>query len=1302
MTTSTPSSGSDFLPGSPSSDTILGLGDNDTIFGRKGEDILQGNEDLDLIDGNENNDLISGNQSNDTLRGGQENDLIFGNKGQDILYGDLGDDTAYGGEGNDRVVGGQGPEADFGGNGRDVLFGEQGSDTILGLAGDDFVFGNENSDLLNGNEGNDTVRGGQNNDTIRGGQDNDLLYGDKNNDVLWGDLGTDTLNGGTGDDVFVIGRRNDVAGFVSTGSSTIADADYIADFGDGLDLIALTGGLNFEDLNIFQGTNENIANTIIQDKGTGEYLANLIGFDFNQLTKANFTYSTLSIDNYLSFGEENYQVSENGGSEVAVTINRTGAINTPVNATLFATDGTAKSGEDFSFNSIPVSFAPGEITQTVNIPILSDGIPEGEETFNLSLGFPFNGATVASPKASTVTITDNIQTASGFEEAGTFEFTSPTFAISEDGTPIALVTINRTGGSTGEVSVNVAMNGGNALGGNPNLAVNADYDNTFVPVSWADGDTSPKTVEIPIVNDTSVEGKETVDLTLCDPTGGATIGGQSTAVLTIMDDDGVPVGLGDPEIEVLDGQTAILDDTGSVDLGTTKVGEELIKTFTIANTSPTDSLYLTGWKVPDEFCLVGDIPGVIAPNSSEDFTLKVFSGKVSNPTGTIFINTNDSDESPFNFDISATIGDAPTDVSGGEIEILNGTTNIVDGTTQAIDFGKANIGEQLSKTFAIENTSSTDTLNLTSWKLPQGFGLVGTIPDSVAPNSETSFTVRVNTSKAGTPQGTISINNSDSDESSFEFPVTATIGDTPTDVSGGEIEILDGTIDIVDGTKQAIDFGTSKVGEELTKTFTIKNTSTTDTLNLTSWNLPEGFGLVGTTPNKVTPESEVSFTVRVNTSKASTPEGTISINNNDSDENPFTFPVKAIIGDTSTDVFGGEIEILDGTTDIADGTTQAIDFGTSKVGEQLTKTFTIKNTSTTDTLNLTSWNLPEGFGLVGTTPNKVTPESEVSFTVRVNTSKAGNPEGTISINNNDSDESSFEFPVTATIGDTSTDVSGGEIEILDGDIHIVDDTSETIDFGSTIFGQEIAKTFTIKNTSTTDTLNLDGWTVPDDFCLMGTIPGSVAPNSEETFTLQFLADRVGESKGILSINTSDSDESLFNFPLAATVEETSNITILGTNNDDIIKGNDGVSETINTLDGSDIITWTEVPPSGVLDTIIDFSSEHDKVQFAKAYYGFISEIEPVTVTELGPDGTEIGANTFIVFDRSISFSNVALVDSALAAQNGTPEEPVFFLYSGSNGNRYLGYDPDAHSAGSAVNVAQVNAELNESNFTFFN
>jgi hypothetical protein len=114
---------------------------------------------------------------------------------------------------------------------------------------------------------------------------------------------------------------------------------------------------------------------------------------------------------------------------------------------------------------------------------------------------------------------------------GSLAFSSPTFSVNEDGTPVTAVTVNRTGGSFGEVSATISLSDGTATAGN-------DYINTSITVTFANGETS-KTVTISINNDTVYEPTETVNLTLSNPTNGATLGTQTTAVLNLIDNDAV-------------------------------------------------------------------------------------------------------------------------------------------------------------------------------------------------------------------------------------------------------------------------------------------------------------------------------------------------------------------------------------------------------------------------------------------------------------------------------------------------------------------------------------------------------------------------------------------------------------------------------------------------------------------------------------------------------------------------------------------------------------------------------------------
>ena len=111
---------------------------------------------------------------------------------------------------------------------------------------------------------------------------------------------------------------------------------------------------------------------------------------------------------------------------------------------------------------------------------------------------------------------------------GIIAFDAPSYTVSEDGTE-ATITLERTGGSDGEVSVDLGVSNGTATD-------IADYANVSQTVTFAPGEVL-KTITIPVVDDTLVEGDETVNLSLSNATGGATLGVTSAATLTITDND---------------------------------------------------------------------------------------------------------------------------------------------------------------------------------------------------------------------------------------------------------------------------------------------------------------------------------------------------------------------------------------------------------------------------------------------------------------------------------------------------------------------------------------------------------------------------------------------------------------------------------------------------------------------------------------------------------------------------------------------------------------------------------------------
>lgn len=211
-------------------------------------------------------------QNIDSFTGTSQRDLIMGLEGSDRISGLNRRDRIYGGDGNDTLKGN---------NGSDRLYGNSGKDKLVGNYGNDRLYGNSGRDTLNGSSGKDTLTGGGGNDLLRGGNGNDKLVGNSGNDRLYGDRGRDTLTGGGGKDEFFLGKN--------AGGATVGRADVIKDFTKGKDLIHLTDGLTFDDLEISQGTGNKAGDTIIREELTGEYLAVLQGVNSNTIDIDDFT-----------------------------------------------------------------------------------------------------------------------------------------------------------------------------------------------------------------------------------------------------------------------------------------------------------------------------------------------------------------------------------------------------------------------------------------------------------------------------------------------------------------------------------------------------------------------------------------------------------------------------------------------------------------------------------------------------------------------------------------------------------------------------------------------------------------------------------------------------------------------------------------------------------------------------------------------------------------------------------------------------------------------------------------------------
>ncbi|RDH85847.1 MAG: hypothetical protein DIZ78_09675 [endosymbiont of Escarpia spicata] len=209
-----------------------------------------------------------------------------------------------------------------------------------------------------------------------------------------------------------------------------------------------------------------------------------------------------------------------GGPAVIMTVNRTGGSDGTVSVDYATTDGTATATGDYTALSGTLTFLNGETSKTVTLTSIDDTTWEPSEDFTMTLANPVD-ATLGGQTSTTVTITDD-----DVRNAGTLALNSTTVTLPESG-PAAILTVNRTGGSDGTVTVGYATTDGTATAPGDYTALNG----TLI---FLNGETS-KTVTLTPIDDTTWEPSEDFTLTLSNPVD-ATLG-LVTATVTITDDD---------------------------------------------------------------------------------------------------------------------------------------------------------------------------------------------------------------------------------------------------------------------------------------------------------------------------------------------------------------------------------------------------------------------------------------------------------------------------------------------------------------------------------------------------------------------------------------------------------------------------------------------------------------------------------------------------------------------------------------------------------------------------------------------
>jgi sugar lactone lactonase YvrE len=237
------------------------------------------------------------------------------------------------------------------------------------------------------------------------------------------------------------------------------------------------------------------------------------------------TFAAFAAPNTVQFDPTSYTVNENAGTvTVNVTAERLGDSSDQITVTYTTRDGTAKTADgDYVSKTGTITFGPGETFKQISVTVTNDNVLENAENFFIDLSDPQGASIDAGSDTATVTIADDDSGSSSFQ------FSSANYSVNEgDGT--VTITVVRSGGVQLVASVSYATDDGTAQSG-------ADYTAVAGTLTFDSGETS-KTFAVPIINDSFVENSENFRVRLSSPSFGSDLGSPSTAIVTIVDNDG--------------------------------------------------------------------------------------------------------------------------------------------------------------------------------------------------------------------------------------------------------------------------------------------------------------------------------------------------------------------------------------------------------------------------------------------------------------------------------------------------------------------------------------------------------------------------------------------------------------------------------------------------------------------------------------------------------------------------------------------------------------------------------------------
>lgn len=369
----------------------------------------------------------------------------------------------------------------------------------------------------------------------------------------------------------------------------------------------------------------------------------------------------------------------------------------------------------------------------------------------------------------------------------------------------------------------------------------------------------------------------------------------------------------------------------------------------------------------------------------------------------------------------------------------------------------------------------------------------------------------------------------------YTFTVEGTALGEPEIVVGRKAALGISYLDVSDGdttpqTTEGTAFGGRGVSDgALSVTFEIENTGTGQLVIDAITDNSTHFSISGA-PSVVGVNQTQTFTIKFNPTSYGLQTAVIKIQNNDANEDPFTFTVNGTGEAPEVQVLGGSSQTIDiANGDTTPSTLDNTDFGTVVASSaSISKVFKIKNNGNESLSVSFVTEDAAAFSLTGapSITSPIAPGGSDNFTITLSTTAAGTKAGTVTIIFNDPDNGVFTFDITAEATGDPEIVVRGRLSSLTNYVNIPNNSASPTATNGTDFGSIgvndgfIEHTFQIENTGTAK-LNIDS--VSDDSSAFSivSVPSAVGAGQTQTFDVRFNPGAFGEKTATITIDNDD-------------------------------------------------------------------------------------------------------------------------------------------------------------------------------------